>query len=71
MTNVNFLLIQSTIKLLVAAGGNVDLQAGSFRGNMSALMLAAAKGYLDVVKGLVDIKASPDKKGEKNTSIIL
>lgn len=26
-------------------------------------MLAASKGYLDVVKALVELKASPDKKG--------
>ncbi len=61
MANVSFQ--QNTIKLLVAAGGNVDLQTGSYRGNVSALMLAAAKGHLDCVKGLVELKASPDKKG--------
>ena len=55
---------QSTIKLLVAAGANVNLQTGSFRENVSALMLAAAKGHLDVVKELVELKASPDKRGE-------
>lgn len=30
-------------------------------------MLAAAKGHLDVVKGLVELKASPDKKGGTNS----
>lgn len=49
--------------MLVAAGANINLQTGSFRGNVSALMLAAAKGHLDVVKALVELKASPDKKG--------
>lgn len=64
MSKIVFLLFkQSTIKLLVAAGANVNLQTGSFRGNVSALMLAAAKGHLDVVKALVELKASPDKKG--------
>lgn len=58
-----FFPFQSTIKLLVAAGANVDLQTGSYRGNVTALMLAAAKGHLDVVKGLVELKVSPDKKG--------
>lgn len=58
---------QSTIKLLVTAGANVDLQTGSYRGNVSALMLAAAQGHLDVVKGLVELKASPDKKGGTNS----
>ena len=60
---VFFLCKQSTIKLLVAAGANVNLQTGSFRGNVSALTMAAAKGHLDVVKALVELKASPDKKG--------
>lgn len=64
MSKIVFLLFkQSTIKLLVAAGANINLQTGSFRGNVSALMLAAAKGHLDVVKALVELKASPDKKG--------
>ena len=64
MSMIVFLLFkQSTIKLLVAAGANVNLQTGSFRGNVSALMMAAAKGHLDVVKTLVELKASPDKKG--------
>jgi len=64
MSKIVFLLFkQSTIKLLVAAGANVNFQTGSFRGNVSALMLAAAKGHLDVVKALVELKASPDKKG--------
>ena len=59
-----FLLFkQSTIKLLVAAGANVNLQTGSLRGNVSALMLASAEGHLDVVKALVELKALPDKKG--------
>lgn len=64
MSKIVFLLFkQSTIKLLVAAGANVNLQTGSFRGNVSALMLAAVKGHLDAVKALVEFKASPDKKG--------
>ena len=64
MPTIVFLLFkQSTIKLLVAAGADVNLQTGSFRGNVSALMMAAAKGHLDVVKALVELKASPDKKG--------
>lgn len=64
MSKIVFLLFkQSTIKLLVAAGANINLQTGSFRGNVSALMLATAKGHLDVVKALVELKASPDKKG--------
>jgi len=65
MLKIVFLLFnkQSTIKLLVAAGANVNLQTGSLRGNVSALMLASAKGHLDVVKALVELKASPDKKG--------
>ena len=58
-------MIQGIIKLLVAAGGNVDLQTGSARGNMSPLMLAAARGHLDVVKELIKLKASPDKRGSK------
>lgn len=49
--------------MLVAAGGNVDLQTGSYRGNVTALMLAAAQGHLELVKALVELKASPDKKG--------
>ncbi|KAL9986739.1 hypothetical protein ACROYT_G000926 [Oculina patagonica] len=61
----------NTIKLLVAAGGNVDLQTGSYRGNVSALMLAAAKGHLDCVKGLVELKASPDKKGKWNKTALM
>jgi len=61
MSKIVFLLFkQSTFKLLVAAGANVNLQTGSFRGNVSALMLAAV---LDAVKALVELKASPDKKG--------
>ena len=64
MSKIVFLLFQqSTIKLLVTAGANVNLQTGSLRGNVSALMLAAAKVHLDVVKALVELKASPDKKG--------
>ena len=58
-----FGLKQSIIRLLVAAGGNVDLQTGSYRGNVTALMLAAAQGHLELVKALVELKASPDKKG--------
>lgn len=61
--NVVLWFKQSTIKLLVAVGANVDLQTGSYKGNVSALMLAAAQGHLDVVKALVELKASPDKKG--------
>ena len=49
--------------MLVAAGANVDLQTGAYRGNVTALMLAAAKGHLDVVKALIELKASPDKRG--------
>ena len=64
MPTIVFLLFkQSTIKLLVAAGADVNLQTGSFRGNVSAVMMAAAKGHLDVVKALVELKASPDKRG--------
>lgn len=37
---------------------------------MTALMLAAAKGHLDVVKTLVELKASPDKKGEIEMVIV-
>lgn len=70
MTNFLFSCTQSTVKLLAAAGGNVDLQTGSFRGNVTALMLAAAKGHLDVVKTLVELKASPDKKGEIEMVIV-
>lgn len=55
--------------MLVAAGANVDLQTGSYRGNVSALMLAAAQGNLDMVKALVDLKASPDKRGEITVTI--
>ena len=62
---------QSTIKLLVAAGANVNLQTGSFRGNVSALMLAAAKGHLDVVKELVELKALPDKKGGSQQALFV
>ena len=60
---VFFCFKQSIIRLLVAAGGNVDLQTGSYRGNVTALMLAAAQGHLELVKALVELKASPDKKG--------
>lgn len=67
MHQIRLFFQQSTIKLLVTAGGNVDLQTGSYKGNVSALMLAAAKGHLDVVKGLVELKASPDKKGGTNS----
>ena len=64
MSTIVFLLFkQSTIKVLVAAGANVNLQTGSFRGNVSALMMAAARGHLDAVKTLVELKASADKKG--------
>ena len=70
ITNFLSSCTQSTVKLLAAAGGNVDLQTGSFRGNVTALMLAAAKGHLDVVKTLVELKASPDKKGEIEMVIV-
>lgn len=56
-------MTQDIVKLVVTAGGNVDLQTGAARGNMSPLMLAAARGYLDTVKELVKLKASPDKRG--------
>ena len=46
------------------AGANVDLQTGSYRRNVTALMLAAGKGHFDLVKALLDLKAAPDKKGE-------
>lgn len=56
-------LTQDIVKLVVTAGGNVDLQTGAARGNMSPLMLAAARGHLDTVKELAKLKASPDKRG--------
>ncbi|XP_015763135.1 PREDICTED: ankyrin-1-like [Acropora digitifera] len=61
----------STIRLLVAGGAQVDLQTGSYRGNVTALMLAASKGYLDIVKALVELKASPDKKGKWNKTALM
>ncbi|XP_073244839.1 poly [ADP-ribose] polymerase tankyrase-like isoform X3 [Porites lutea] len=61
----------SIIRLLVAAGGNVDLQTGSYRGNVTALMLAATQGHLELVKALVELKASPDKKGKWNKTALM
>ena len=54
------------MRLLVANGAKVDLQTSSNSGNVTALMLAAQKGHLNVVKTLIEIGATPGKRGEEN-----
>ena len=56
------------MRLLVANGAKVDLQTSSNSGNVTALMLAAQKGHLNVVKTLIEIGATPGKRGEENNT---
>ena len=61
---VSFCAFQDTVRLLAKCGMNVDALTGAKFGNVSPLMLAAMKGHLGVVKALVELGASPDKKGK-------
>eukprot|EP00795_Rhopilema_esculentum_P008747 gene8747-14770_t len=57
---------ESTVRLLVEQGANIDLQTGASKGNMTALALAAERGHLKIVKTLIELGAAPDGKVKHN-----
>lgn len=59
-----YTITQSTIRILVAHGANINLQTASGKGNATPLMLGAMHGYLDVVKTCVELGGGADKRGK-------